>query len=1103
MARSPDYVRLATNAARSLADTAFDSLPLAALVVDSRPNRLPIILANAAARGCLAGHSEQSPLLDGSLYGLLEPASASAVEPILASLSDGESSIQRTLSWRLTRGECTVKTEFKLLDGAPGQRLVMLTFAPMEAERDIVGAVEQLPFNMVILDRQLNVTYANTGAERSSGRTGGLRGISALTLAPISAVPHEVYLRALEGCHYHEDGLELSAPGTPVRCFEIDMEPLRSPSGIVGLIVLSTETGERPLLRSPRTRRERRLRELADDNAQDIITVAAPDGGLQYVSGGVKGALGYTPEELRSIHLFDHVHADDAQSLRAKYQRLTTSQIDRFSHQHRVRRKDGTYRWLESNYVAAFDDPLIYGVVINSRDITERKEAESRLAQREEIFRLAAEAVDGVIFEWDLTQGIVHRSRGVLEILGIEPEDLAPDIDAWCERIHPNDFSVYRKEIGLALVNGRGWTTTYRIRDSRGRYRSMLERGLIQRNATGDPVRAIGCCVDVSEIKRLTDLLAETQRTANMGGWEYSYSARELTWTEEMFRIYETSPAEFVVSRDSVLEYCSPASRQSFVDAIGRAESASADEQFDLELEITTLKNRQIWVRMIGHVEKLNGRPFRAFGSVQNIQAQKLAQFALENSTDWLKLSMSMAHMHAWRWDKAKDEFEFAIVDGQAVNLPTEFPGMKELMARIHPKDRMSCRRAIEQAFKTHRDMHQEFRLKANDGRYRTYTATVRPVFDAAGSPRGLVGVTQDVTPWRESEAQMRRSEQLLHTTTSNAADTLMLVDTALCIRFINKSSRGMTIEQIVGRDIAAILPEAACTFVIAKLRQVLATEETATYEFESKEGDSDEVQFFENRAVFVRDDNIGTGISISVRNITERKRLEQEILDVSTRERQTIGRDLHDGLGQELTGVALMLRGLATRIQHQSPETVVQVNEIVGLVNQSIESARSLARGLLPVHTDSGGLPFALRTLAARTRDLYGLEVNFRAEVWPELSLSEASASHLYRIAQEALTNAARHGHASKVEIFLLVTRNAFFLRITDDGTGVGGAHASATGMGLKIMRYRAGMIGAKFEIGPNIPHGTVVRVTGDQPVTAGALHPAHVTYGGHDYGR
>ena len=241
----------------------------------------------------------------------------------------------------------------------------------------------------------------------------------------------------------------------------------------------------------------------------------------------------------------------------------------------------------------------------------------------------------------------------------------------------------------LALINGRGWTTTYRIRDARGRYRSMLERGLIQRNAGGDPLRAIGCCVDVSEIKRLTDLLAETQSAAKMGGWEYSYSTRELTWTDEMFRIFETTPADFIVSWESMLAQCTPESRQRFHEASVHAEST--DGQLDLELEITTFKSRRIWVRMIGHLEKLEGRPFRAFGSLQNVQAQKLAQISLENSTDWLKLSMNMAHMHAWRWDKAKDEFEFAIVDGQQTHLPSTFPGMKELMPRMHPKDRAAA----------------------------------------------------------------------------------------------------------------------------------------------------------------------------------------------------------------------------------------------------------------------------------------------------------------------------------------------------------------------------------------------------------------------------
>jgi len=98
-----------------------------------------------------------------------------------------------------------------------------------------------------------------------------------------------------------------------------------------------------------------------------------------------------------------------------------------------------------------------------------------------------------------------------------------------------------------------------------------------------------------------------------------------------------------------------------------------------------------------------------------------------------------------------------------------------------------------------------------------------------------------------------------------------------------------------------------------------------------------------------------------------------------------------------------------------------------------------------------------------------------------------------LYRIAQEALTNTARHGRASAVAIFLLVTKSKFLLRITDNGSGFGETARSGTGMGLKIMKYRAGMIGAKLEIGPNYPHGTVVRVTGQQATVMRTRHSAH----------
>ncbi len=626
MARTPDYVRLATTASRTLAETAFDSVREAVLIVDTRPKHMPVVVANAAARRCLAPDADPGALIESSLYGLLGAVSASAIEGVLAAVPEsGESSLTRSLAWRFSHGESAVPTELKRLDSSPGRRLIMLTLAAASLGSDLANAADQLPFDLMILDSSLDITYANGGAVRSSGIAGSLIGCSALGVTPTCALPREIYERGLDGCHYHHDALELRASAGPSRRFEIDIQPLRSPAGIAGLIVLGSEVGERRIARTPQSAGERHLRALIE-HAQDTTSVAAADGRLLYVSSGAKDATHHASAD--TSYIFDFLDPEDAAALRTEYSQLVSGAINRFTCQHRVRCQNGSYRWMESSYVSGLDNPHINGVAIFSRDITKRKQAELHLAQREEVFRLAADAVNGVIFEWDLTRGFVHRSRGMSEILGIEPEDLAPVVDAWRERIHPRDLEGAIRQIGLALIQGRGWTTSYRIRDAHGRYRSMLERGLIQRNANGDPVRAIGCCVDVSEIKRLTDLLGEAQRTAQIGGWEYSHSTLELTWTDELFRIYETTPGEFLVSWDSALAQCTPESRQHFQDAWKRAESS--DGQIDLELEINTLKNRRIWVRMIGHMEKLDGRSVRAFGSVQNIQAQKLAQIALE-----------------------------------------------------------------------------------------------------------------------------------------------------------------------------------------------------------------------------------------------------------------------------------------------------------------------------------------------------------------------------------------------------------------------------------------------------------------------------------------
>ena len=1082
MATSPDYLRLATSASRALADVALDGLHNAVLVLDFRHKQMPVVLANSAATRCLRSEGDSSPLIELPLAQLLGAGSVAMVEQTLAALRDSKergvnAALSRSLLWKLASGEQWIATDLKLLPSPSAHPMVMLSFEPGSSK--LSAAINQMPFDLLILDADLKVTYANAAAMRTSASMpGGVLGCSALTLTPTAALHSEVYARALQGRPFRDDAVAYTEPDKPTRWFEISLEPLRNGDSVMGLAVLSAENTERRVRSRAEGGSERRLLALTE-HARDIITVADSEGRLQYVSGGVRNSLGYSSEERQANSVFEYMHTEDYPDVRVKYDQLVAGKIEHFSKELRVRHKDGSYRWLESSYVSALDNPFIGGVVINSRDITERKQAESKLAQREEVFRLAADAVDGVVFEWDLVRGVVHRSRGVQEVLGIQPEDLESSIEAWQERVHPRDFEQAKRAVGIALLHGRGWTVTYRIRDAHGAYKSILERGLIQRNAAGDPVRAIGTCVDISEIKRLTHILAESQRTAKIGGWEYNFATDQIAWTDELYRILEANLAEPAPHPQVMEKHCAPESAERLQRAITQARDGSGT--LDVEIEILTFKGRRLWVRVIGHVEWMDGRPARAYGSVQDIQAQKVSQIALENSTGWLKLSMNMAHMHAWRWEKERDTFEFTTLEGHLVRLPSVYPGMAKMMAKVHPKDQADVRRAIERAFAQHVEVREEFRLQGADGRYRSYASTARPLFDARGAPFGMVGVIQDITLRRDSERRLRQSEEVLRTTTANTADTLFLLDTSLRVRFINRSVNNRLIEDIIGREVDVLIPDPARARVLEKLRRILLTGETVTYEFESPV--DGEIKYFENHAVPVQEDGIGAGISISMRDITERKRLEQEILDVSGRERQSIGRDLHDGLGQELTGVALMLRGLATRIQSRCPDVVPNVNEVVALVNQSIDTARSLARGLLPVRTETGGIAFALRALAARGRDLYGMDVNFTSDVAPGFELNETDASHLYRIAQEALTNTARHGRASRVDIVLEASVQSFMLRIADDGQGFT-LPASSTGMGLKIMKYRAGMIGAKFDVGANEPRGTVITVMSERPV-------------------
>jgi signal transduction histidine kinase len=220
---------------------------------------------------------------------------------------------------------------------------------------------------------------------------------------------------------------------------------------------------------------------------------------------------------------------------------------------------------------------------------------------------------------------------------------------------------------------------------------------------------------------------------------------------------------------------------------------------------------------------------------------------------------------------------------------------------------------------------------------------------------------------------------------------------------------------------------------------------------------------------------------------------LERELIETANRERQRIGNDLHDGLGQDLTGIALMLRAICAQLRKEGSAACPDIEDVLGLVNVAIENTRALARGLSPVSAEGDGLVAALRSLAARATERYGIPIGFEAQGTQHLPFDATAATHLYRIAQEALTNAMRHGLATAVVIRLAAARGEVALEVRDDGCGFSAeALAQSDGLGLKIMRYRAQMLGGRLDIQAGTAGGATVRCSCPlvrEPAGLGAL--------------
>jgi signal transduction histidine kinase len=227
------------------------------------------------------------------------------------------------------------------------------------------------------------------------------------------------------------------------------------------------------------------------------------------------------------------------------------------------------------------------------------------------------------------------------------------------------------------------------------------------------------------------------------------------------------------------------------------------------------------------------------------------------------------------------------------------------------------------------------------------------------------------------------------------------------------------------------------------------------------------------------------------VREMAERQRLEEEILQVSEREQRRIGHELHDSLCQHLTGTALAGQVLGERLAAKSLPEAADADKVVELVEEGITLARNLARGLYPVEMEAEGLMAAFQDLADNLTKGARVRCIFECEA-PVLMHDDAAATHLYRIAQEAVRNAIQHGKPKRIGITLAEQNGLVTLTVEDDGVGVPETAQKSGGLGVQIMAHRAAMIGGSFAIEPAPTGGTIVTCSIPKAIATSGIQPA-----------
>jgi PAS domain S-box-containing protein len=846
---------------------------------------------------------------------------------------------------------------------------------------------------------------------------------------------------------------------------------------------------------------EQRYRLLAD-NTVDGIWLLDMDLKLKYCSPSSEKQSGFTLQEIMEMSLEQYFTPESLKVVAEAfgeempkvqsdpdYNPLLTLDLQFY-------KKDGTAFWAESNFSIIRDEsgkPV--SILAVARDISKRKLAEDNLQQSEEKYRLLVGNINDVLYTLDTQGNITFVSSTVERLTKYMVSDLIGK--NFSSLVCPDDLPDFLESFHR-LKSGRLEPWEFRILDKDGKiiFVQTSSRPLY----IGGQISGItGLITDITDDKRAKELLqsektmlARTEGIAHLGSWEWDIPTDTVTWSKELFRIFQRDLQDGAPSFAEHPSFYHPDDMARLQQAVEIAVTNGTPYELELRAIRKDGETRVCMAR--GAAEMVLGRPVRLFGSLQDITERKQAdQNLVLNEARYREMFDRMSSCVAV-YEAAENGQDFVLKD---VNQSTE------ILEKIRKEDIIG--KSIKEVYPGVADsgLLDVFREVWSTGApvynpvslYRDSRTTAWRERYVYKLPSGeIVAIYNDVTELKQTELALRESEGKYRSLVETAGAGVATIDAQGNFTFINKTLLEMTgyaAEDLLGKPFLSFVhPADRQQMQDLFLAALAAPGAKPDLEYRAIRKDGDSMWLYSSpTALIVAGAPIG--FTAIVVDITGRKRAETELLvsrdqlrNLAGRlqagredERNNIAREIHDDLGQSLTALQIDLSWLIKRIPGGQENLRGKAESMLKLVADTDRRMREIAIGLRPPLLDDLGFASAAKSYIDEYEEKTGIKCEFTYEL-AEIVLDANVSLTLFRVLQGSLINTAKHARATRAKISVMEQEGTLYLEISDNGRGVSEKElASSKSIGIMGMKERMSFIGGSLQIQGTPGKGTTVK--------------------------